>query len=275
MENAMNTRPGAPPRIDEDDLHALVDGRLPAAEAAELRRRLAEDPQQQATLNAWIAQRDALRRAFVTPDLETTPAPLLAAAQQAQKLRDSATQWTRWAGMAASVVLAFGMGWLANIEYSARTAPSAAVQFARQASVAYVVYQPEVRHPVEVTAAQQEHLVQWLSKRLGRKLKVPDLTAQGYQLLGGRLLPGDTGARAQFMYQDAAGKRLTLYLGAVTANGTGGKLDTKETAFRFFEEGGVPAFYWVDQGFGCALTGPLPRGTLLELARIAYEQLES
>lgn len=268
----MSTRPRGPDRIDEDDLHALVDGRFSPAEAAELRDRLAADPQLQATVNAWSAQREALRRGFAMPELDATPASLLAAAERAQELRHAATRWTRWAGMAASVLLAFGMGWLANVEYDTRVAASPAVQFARQATVAHAVYQPEVRHPVEVTAAQQEHLVQWLSKRLGRKLKVPDLTVQGYELLGGRLLPGDTGARAQFMYQDAAGRRLTLYLGAVK---DGGKMNTKETAFRFFEEGGVPAFYWVDEGFGCALSGPLPRGTLLELARIAYEQLES
>lgn len=268
----MSTRASASPRVDEDDLHALVDGRLPAEEAERLRAQIAADAPLQATVNAWAAQRDALRRTFTTPDVDSTPPTLLAAAERAQKLRDAATQWTRWAGMAASVLLAFGLGWIANLEYAARFGgPSPAMQFARQAAVAYVVYQPEVKHPVEVTAAQQEHLVQWLSKRLGRKLKVPDLRAQGFDLLGGRLLPGDTGARAQFMYQDAAGKRLTLYLGAVK---DGGKMNTKETAFRFFEEGGVPAFYWVDQGFGCALSGPLPRGTLLELARIAYEQLE-
>ncbi len=53
---------------------------------------------------------------------------------------------------------------------------------------------PEVRHPVEVTAAQQDHLVQWLSKRVGRPLKVPVLAAEGYELVGGRLLSGDGGA---------------------------------------------------------------------------------
>ena len=33
----------------------------------------------------------------------------------------------------------------------------------------------EVAHPVEVGAAQEAHLLQWLSKRLGRKLAAPDL----------------------------------------------------------------------------------------------------
>jgi anti-sigma factor RsiW len=271
MEKKMSTRQGAG-RIDEGDLHALVDGRLPAAEAAELRTRVAADPALQDTVGAWTAQRDALRRAFAQPELDTTPAPLLAAAERAQELRHSAMNWTRWAGMAAAVVAAFGLGWTANFEYATRFGPaSPAQQFARQAAVAYVVYQPEVKHPVEVTAAQQEHLVQWLSKRLGRPLKVPNLHAQGYELLGGRLLPGENGARAQFMYQNAAGKRLTLYLGAVKDGDKA--LDTKETAFRFIDNGPVPGFYWMDQGFGCALTGPLPRGELLDLAHTVYKQI--
>src|SRR5690349_19913814 len=86
---------------------------------------------------------------------------------------------------------------------------------AQEAAVAHFVFQPEVRHPVEVAAAQQDHLVQWLSKRQGRPLKVPVLSAQGNELVGVCLLPGDEGARAQFMYQNASGQRITLYLGAV------------------------------------------------------------
>ena len=75
-------------------------------------------------------------------------------------------------------------------------------EFVRQAAGVHAVYQPEQRHPVEVGAARQDHLVQWLSKRLGRPLKVPVLSTQGFELVGGRLLPGDASARAQFMYQN-------------------------------------------------------------------------
>jgi anti-sigma factor RsiW len=274
MENKMDTRQSGPPRVDEDELHALVDGRLSSDKATELRLRLQSDPVAQATLNSWTAQRDALKRAFAKPELESTPASLLAVSQRAQELRESAQQWTRWAGMAASVVMAFGLGWVTSTQYTSRfDAPSAAQQFVRQAAFAHVVYQPEVKHPVEVTAAQQDHLVQWLSKRLGHQLKVPDLRHEGYELLGGRLLPGENGARAQFMYQNAAGQRLTLYLGSVK-DGTKARVNTQETAFRFFDDGPVPGFYWVDQGFGCAITAPLPRAQLLEIARAAYQQVE-
>ena len=128
-----------------------------------------------------------------------------------------------------------------------------------------------MRHPVEVAAAQQEHLIQWLSKRLGRPLKVPDLSGQGYELVGGRLLPGDNGARAQFMYQAPGGERVTLYLGAldVGADATA----RQETAFSFSGTGPVPGFYWVDQGFGYALAGKLSREALLQLAQAVYQQL--
>lgn len=271
----MDSPTSGTPKVDEDELHALVDGRLRAQDAAALRQRLQADPAAHATANAWSAQRETLRRAFAHERVDAMPPSLVAAATRAQELREAAHQWTRWAGMAASVVMAFGLGWVGNVEYAARfNAPSPAKQFMRQASFAHVVYQPEVRHPVEVTAQQQEHLVQWLSKRLDHPLKVPDLRAKGYELLGGRLLPGENGARAQFMYQNAAGKRLTLYLGNVKDGGKA-KVDTRETAFRFFDDGPVPGFYWVDQGFGCAISAPLPRAELLEIARVAYEQIDS
>ncbi|MDO9167383.1 MAG: anti-sigma factor, partial [Rhodoferax sp.] len=143
--------------------------------------------------------------------------------------------------------------------------------FVRQASFAHAVYSPEIRHPVEVTAADQEHLVQWLSKRVGKPLKVPNLAPQGYELVGGRLLPGDAGARAQFMFQNAAGTRITLYLGAVD-KGPGG-LGARETGFHFGADGPIPSFYWIDQGFGYALAGQLPREALMNLAQAVYRQL--
>lgn len=272
----MDPRLDANAPIPEDELHALVDGQLSSDAAAALRRQLAHDPDAQATVNAWQAQRASLRNLYAAADDLPLPASLLATANQADHVRASASQWWRWGGMAASVLLAFGMGWLANGQWSdghgtqAMARAGAARHFAEQAAVAHALFQPEVRHPVEVTAAQQDHLVQWLSKRLGRPLKIPVLSAQGYDLMGGRLLPGENGARAQFMYQNSAGQRLTLYVGVV--NSSGDKA-SQETAFRFVDDGPVPSFYWIDQGFGYAIAAQLPRPALQELALVVYRQL--
>lgn len=268
------------PPISEDALHALTDGRLSAAQAEALRARLARDAETQATAAAWQAQRVQLQALHAAWDAAPVPDSLRRAAGRLEAVRERAARWWRLGGMAASLLLAFGLGWTVHGQWPtdhrgqaagrmADAAPAVARRFAQQAAVAHAVYQPEQRHPVEVAAAQQEHLVQWLSKRLGRPLRIPVLAAQGYELVGGRLLPGDTGARAQFMYQNAAGERVTLYLGALAA----GQPGAADTAFRFDADGPVPCFYWTDGGFGYALSGALPRAALLGLATAVHPQL--
>lgn len=264
---------------DEADLHAFVDGRLDPAARAAVQARLDADPEAARTVAAWARQRQALRALHADLLQDPVPPSLLQAAQQLDARSRRLGQWQRWGGVAASLLVAFGMGWGGHGQWQARqdgagtpaAQARAATGFARQALVAHAVYSPEVRHPVEVEAAQQEHLVQWLSKRLNRPLKIPNLGEMGYELVGGRLLPGDRGARAQFMYQSASGDRITLYVGALDE--AGARSGAGEAAFRFTGEGPVASFYWVDQGFGYALAGKLPRQRLLVLAESVYRQL--
>lgn len=263
---------------DEALLHAFVDGRLDALGRAQVQSRLDADPAAAAQVLEWQAQRDALRGLHAGLLDEPVPTALLAAAQQLDRRNSRFGRWQRWGGMAASLLLAFGIGWGSHGQWRAQqeaTGPVAArarlaSTFGQEALVAHAVFSPEVRHPVEVDAQQQEHLVQWLSKRLNRPLKVPDLREQGYELVGGRLLPGAKGARAQFMYQNPRGERITLYAGALDAGGAG---QAAETAFRFTSQGDVATFYWVDGGFGYALAGKLPRTSLLALSESVYRQL--
>lgn len=227
---------------------------------------------------AWQAQRDALRQLHREVLDEPVPPELLAAARSVAERGTERARWARWGGMAASVAVAFVAGWLVHAEaWAPRTGARLAQapvsrEFVHAASVAHAVYAPEKRHPVEVAAAEQQHLVQWLSKRLDRPLKVPDLSTEGYTLVGGRLLPGDAGARAQFMFENPAGERVTLYIGALADSAPAGTA-SRETAFRFASEGPVPSFYWVDQGFGYAIAGKLPREALMKLATVTYRQL--
>jgi anti-sigma factor RsiW len=275
------------PRLDalQDEINALVDRQVPADQQALAMARLADDPALSETLRAWQDQRNALR-GLHRPLLDApVPAALLTAARQARRGLEKVDQWWRWGGLAAAVMLAFGMGWLARDPsgrldvhpMASRQDLPSAQSFIRQASVAHSVYSPEIRHPVEVSAAQQDHLVQWLSKRLGKPLKVPVLAAQHYELVGGRLLPGDSGARAQFMFQNPAGQRVTLYLGALgnppASSPAASHMEAEQTAFHYSAQGAIASFYWVDQGFGYALSGAVSREELLQLAQLVYAQL--
>jgi anti-sigma factor RsiW len=83
------------------------------------------------------------------------------------------------------------------------------------------------------------------------------------------------------MYQNGAGQRITLYVGALAADaarpsGPGAAPTVPPSpaaAFQFAHDGPVPAFYWVDDGFGYALSGQLSRPELLALATSVYQQL--
>jgi len=93
-----------------------------------------------------------------------------------------------------------------------------------------VAHLPERFHAVKVKAAEEKHLVAWLSKRLGHVVRSPGLTEAGCELVGERLLPA-----AQLMYEDGGGRRVTLYVRR-------GHPDTDST-FRLVSEDGVGEFY--------------------------------
>jgi anti-sigma factor RsiW len=49
--------------------------------------------------------------------------------------------------------------------------------------------------------------------------------------------------------------------------------DSRETAFRFAQEGKIGVFYWLDGKFGYALSGEVEKGELLRVATAVYKQL--
>lgn len=273
----MNTAHSAPWTLSE--VSALVDGELSPADRTRVLALVAHDPEAAEQLAAICAQTEQIRQLNTTLLTESVPESLVAVVRSGQTRQSSANaQSWRWSAMAAGVALAFGAGWLTQSQWSGATVAlqaqgRASQEFGRQAALAHVAFAPEVRHPVEVAAADEKHLVQWLSKRLGRPVSVPNLNPLGYELMGGRLLPGTVGARAQFMYQNALGTRLTLYLGAIEPGASGGDALDAQTAFKFGTSGDVSTFYWIDKGFGCAMSGPLSRDALMAVAKAVYQQI--
>lgn len=258
-------------RPDETALHAWVDGELAPERAAEVGQWLSAHPAEAARVAALQAQCAGLR-ALRTEVLDEPVPPRLRRA-----LRRPPPQW-RWPhALAASVTLCLGVGLGYGLGDRAPGSPPQADAltrlpvFVREAAAAHAVYVPEQRHPVEVAAQQQAHLVQWLSKRLGVRLKVPVLDAQGFHLVGGRLLPGEAGqARAQFMYQDEAGARVTLYVSVLARED---RAAATPVAFQWTGDASARGFYWIDGRQGYAVSAALPRERLHALAEAIYHQL--
>lgn len=263
------------PSITEDDLHAYVDGRLAQARRAEVAAYLAAHAQEAERVHAYAAQNQALRDLCNPVMAEPVPERLraLASAPQPAVADHQATSFlSRWslqrlaAGIMLAVISGIG-GWAAHGKFQTAEHMARMQSFPRQAAIAHAVYSPDVRRPVEVDAEHEEQLVAWLSKRLGTPVHPPKLGALGFELIGGRLLPGNSGPVAQFMYHDATGQRLTLYVSTEISN-------NHDTAFRFAQEGPVNVFYWIDGQFGYALSAPILKAELARVATAVYEQLE-
>jgi anti-sigma factor RsiW len=265
--------------ITEADLHGYVDQQLTPARRAEVEQHLSAHPDDRQRVQDW-QQQNHLLRGMLNPVFDE-PLPLRL------PLRPPAVSYP-WRGLAAGVAIAMasaGSAWvvrgavdgegarlgLAGSAGMLASTSSDLTGFARRAAVAHVVYSPDVRRPVEVGADQEQQLVYWLSKRLGTAVKPPSLQAIGYELIGGRLLPGDTGPVAQFMYHDAIGQRLTLYVTREVPK----LADPRETAFRFGQDGPVNVFYWVDKTFGYAISGGAGRQELMRVSKEVHRQLTS
>lgn len=250
--------------ISEDDLLAYADNRLEGSRLTQVEAWLASHPDERDRIEAWRSQSEKLHRAYdAVLDLPVPPRLMPAA---------NASRWIELRRLAAVAWLVVGglTGYLLRGEVSSPLTPSATLaqdSLPRMAAIAHAVYTPEVRHPVEVGADQEAHLVAWLSKRLGSPLNPPKLTKAGYALVGGRLLPGSTGEVAQFMYEDARHERLTLYVQPKSAA-------AQDAAFRYAREDGIDVFYWVEGHFGYALSGNTGREDMLRLATLVYEQLD-
>jgi len=248
--------------VTEDELHAYVDGALAAERRGAVEAWLTAHPDDAAKVAAWRSQAELIRARYTAVAGEKPPERL--GLPRLARRRSYAMAATFAAAVVAAFFVGGVAGWLARgVE---RTASSDLTRFTSNALEAYRLYTVEVRHPVEVPGDQRPHLVEWLSKRLGSPLRAPDLDKLGLKLVGGRLLPGPTGASAFFMYEGPSGERFTLYCGH-----TG----DRETALRYTAMNQSAAYYWVDRDLAYVLSGPAERDKLHAIAQAAYDQIDA
>jgi anti-sigma factor RsiW len=247
--------------VTEDELHAFVDGELPPDRRAAVEAWLAGHAEDAALVAAWRTQKEMIRARYGAVAEEPLPERL--------KLERLTRNGRRWKNIAAAVAIGAFLiggiaGWMAHGASAA--APQPADLFIEQALNAHQLYINEVRHPIEVRA-NEDHLLPWLSRRIGTPLRAPDLSQFGLSLLGGRLLPCVSGnAAALFMYENGSGERVTLYIS---------RLKEAQSSLRYSDGGSFAAVRWVEGEIGYALIGPADKPRLKTMARAAYEQMEN
>ncbi len=265
MSAPRNERPNIV--VTDEMLLGFADGQLDVAQTAAVEAYLAAHPDKAAEVALWQRQNAALTTLFTPIASEPVPARLNARRIAAQA---TAQRWD-WTRIAAGIVLLVGVS--AGTGWYLRTATwqeaPASDRLIEGAVAAHSLYVKETAHAVEVAADDKAHLVTWLSNRLGRQIDTPDLTKQGFSLVGGRLLPPlaetGTGPAAQFMYQNQTADRLTVYITA--AGNPPGK------PFENYNENGLEAYYWANSQITCTVVGDLPQAQMKTVADGVYHQL--
>jgi anti-sigma factor RsiW len=253
--------------VDTDALHAYVDGQLTTDQRSAVDAYLAAHPDAAALVAQWTRQNEAMTALFAPAAKEVVP-PRLNPQRIADRVRSDRMRMFRTVAATLIVVAAAGgVGWyMRGVLWQEEPIAERLID---NAVVAHALYVKEKSHAVEA-AADSPNLMRWLSNRIASPIDAPNLTAQGYTFLGGRLLPGETGEHAhgpaaQLMYENAAAERLTLYIT--------GPLPDKKEVWKFEERGGMDAYYWANDAVTCTIVAALPETDVRTLGKTIFEQL--
>jgi anti-sigma factor RsiW len=253
----MTTQPDRP--ITDADLMAYLDRSLDAARETEVEAALDTDADARARLEGWRHQ-NALIANFYDPVLYEPLPPRLNVRRMAANQQVSRQVWER---MAAAAVICLTVG-AAGGWYVARPGKPTVGDPIAEALAAHRLYAEDIAHPVAVSGNTGGTLGIWLSKRLDRKLTIPNLEEAGWRLVGGNLLPAGAKPGAQIMYEDSEGRRLTLFFTPIAPNG--------DSAPHYAMVGDLDAMSWTDGNLDCTIVGPIRRQDIRRIAAAVYEQ---
>lgn len=169
----------------EELLHPYLDGELDAAR----RTTVDEHLHGCADCRRHLEQFQALRRALQMPELRYPANDMLRQRLKAQLAKADARErrpvWPMWSGAIAAGVLAVALFWN-FVPHGA--APAADVDDAMVDSA--VDQQQDAlkdNHVTDIASTDAKAVQSWFNGKLAYNPPVPDLTAQGYTLVGGRL----------------------------------------------------------------------------------------
>jgi anti-sigma factor RsiW len=262
-------------RVKDEELHAYADGQLEGTRRIAVERHLAEDPEAARKVEDYRAQAALLHEMF-DPVLREDPGPEVAELAMRLKGRlagnDNRPAWharplVRIAATVALVIAAGAGGYFGRGATTPAPQRQTLQTFANEATQAHRFYTSDERYQVEMGAEDPGALDTFLSQRVGKSIFGPDLSKVGFRLIGGRSLPTDMGAGAQYMYINDQGKRITLFVGPPPAG--------KETSFSFTQQGDIATFYWVEGQLAYALIGRLSKDEMMGITKAVYDDVKA
>jgi anti-sigma factor RsiW len=167
--------------------------------------------------------------------------------------------------LAALVLAVIGAASVGGVAWGSR-APPARAHLIDEIVEYHEIFSREIQHLVEVGTDQMEELTAWLGERVGRDIKVPDLTAAGLRFAGGRMLVISDQPVAALMYTRGEGLPIAFHVTRIRA-------DDKPTCIQ--QHGSQRVASWISGGYAYVLVGEIDGSTAEELATLLAAQTES
>lgn len=226
------------PEPDDLMLMAYADGELDAHAAAEVEAALAANPVLAARVAMFIESAELLRAGLGEPEPVAVPVAL--------QRRMTRAVWTtrarsglRYALPVAAAIAGFVIGGAQAPHLFTGTGTAAAQQVTavmHEVAEYHAVFVRESEHLVEVPASRRDHIEAWLGNRVGYPLHVPDLSAQGLEFLGARMLAVAGRPVAQLMYTTASGDRVALCVTEQVADASTTLMRISEAGFDVYAQ---------------------------------------
>lgn len=250
--------------LDDNTLVAYVDGEIDAAGAAAVERRLRTDARARNKVLALSQSAVMLRAAFNAALHESVPPRLLDALDRPARQRRRIGFPV--AAAIAGLVIGLAGGFLAADSITTPLRDQGAADARIEEIAAYhAIFTRDTEYLVEVPAERVERLQEWVSANLKRRLSVPDLSADGFEFLGGRLLVAGGRPVSQLMYAAPRHEPLAI---CITTAGSGNRAPSVVFSH------GLTLVSWQKEGFLYVLVGAETEPYLRALARRHASMLE-
>lgn len=286
LVDAVRNAPVAPAaKFDDETLMAYADGALDALSSTRVARAAAAHRDVAMRIETFRRTAMLARAAYAPVVDEPVPARLIAAVRDtvtggnvaAFRPRAKAGVIRRplaWA-VAASVALFVTLG--AGGVFTGRIQPQiGGIELASTDrwldnvagfyNVAEATQASEGRLLVDFTTEDMPELGKWFGARLNRNLALPDLTAQGFALQGGRMLIVGGRPAAQLLYKNSSNEVVGLVIAFSERREQGPRADQRQ---------GVNVVHWHRAGYAYAFAGRIDGQRLRGLADQAWSELEA
>ena len=233
-------------------LSAYLDDELDVTGNLQVQTHLARCPECRRAREEQLALRSSLRELYAKPS-EDLAKRVEAAVQQAARKEDR-LEFLRWAPAVAPVVLVTAIGaWFAihNLRSSHQQEISSAVLASHVRSL-------QAGHLVDVPSPDQHTVKPWFQGKLDFSPPAPDLSGQGWTLIGGRLDYVDGQPVAALVYQ--RGKH---YINVFLWPNRG----TADDAIQHEEAQGYQILHWNGSAMNYWIVSDLNQVELRELAK--------